>query len=142
MSTIKVANLQHTDGTHNSTAVQISDGRAKAWVNFHNDGTVADSFNVSSVTDNGSGDKTINFDSNLADTNYCMTGGAIYSNGGPYDAFGMPKILEGDSDGNPDTKTTSACRVKTMHAQRSSNSLNVIQTVDTQLQIYCVFHGS
>ena len=44
----------------------------KAWVNFNGTGTVAirASFNVSSITDNGTGDYTVNFTSALADENY------------------------------------------------------------------------
>ena len=53
---------------------------AKAWVNFNGTGTVAirASFNVSSITDNGTGQYTINFTTALADANYC----AIASKGG------------------------------------------------------------
>jgi hypothetical protein len=38
-------------------------GAAKAWVNFNGTGTVAirASFNVTSITDNGTGDYTVNF---------------------------------------------------------------------------------
>jgi hypothetical protein len=45
----------------------------KAWVNFNGTGTVAirASYNVSSITDNGVGDYTVNFTSALADANYC-----------------------------------------------------------------------
>lgn len=48
----------------------------KAWVNFNGTGTVAirASFNVSSITDNGSGDYRINFSSALADANYVSVG--------------------------------------------------------------------
>jgi hypothetical protein len=44
----------------------------KAWVNFNGTGTVAirASYNVSSITDNGVGDYTVNFTTALADTNY------------------------------------------------------------------------
>ncbi len=44
----------------------------KAWVNFNGTGTVAirASFNVSSITDNGTGDYTVNFATALADANY------------------------------------------------------------------------
>jgi len=46
----------------------------KAWVNFNGNGTVAirDSHNVSSITDNGVGDYTINFTNNMANTNYAI----------------------------------------------------------------------
>lgn len=44
----------------------------RAWVNFNGTGTVAirASGNVSSITDNGTGDYTVNFTTALADANY------------------------------------------------------------------------
>lgn len=47
-------------------------GLAKAWVNFNGTGTVAirASFNVSSITDNGTGLYTVNFTTAMADANY------------------------------------------------------------------------
>jgi hypothetical protein len=47
----------------------------KAWVNFNGTGTVAirASKNVSSITDNGTGDYTINFTTAIVDANYCVT---------------------------------------------------------------------
>jgi hypothetical protein len=44
----------------------------KAWVNFNGTSTVAirASYNVSSITDNGTGDYTVNFTTALADANY------------------------------------------------------------------------
>ena len=53
-------------------------GLAKAWVNFNGTGTVAirASYNVSSITDNGAGDYTVNFTTAFADANYAMTGTA------------------------------------------------------------------
>ena len=49
---------------------------AKAWVNFNGDCTVAinQDYGVSSITDHGTGDFTINFDSNFADNDYCFVG--------------------------------------------------------------------
>lgn len=50
---------------------------AKAWVNFNgttSPGTIRSSFNVSSVTKNGTGDYTVNFTTALADTNYSVSG--------------------------------------------------------------------
>ena len=46
---------------------------AKAWVNFNGTGTVAitDSYNVSSITDLGTGYYTVNFSTILSNTNYC-----------------------------------------------------------------------
>lgn len=47
-------------------------GIAKAWVNFNGTGTVAirGSFNVSSITDNGTGNYTVNYTTAMPDTNY------------------------------------------------------------------------
>ena len=47
----------------------------KAWVNFNGTGTVAirDSYNVSSITDNGNGDYTVNFTNAMANANYSTT---------------------------------------------------------------------
>ena len=51
-------------------------GLCKAWVNFNGTSTVAirASYNVSSITDNGTGDYTVNFTTALADANYCWQG--------------------------------------------------------------------
>lgn len=48
----------------------------RAWVNFNGAGVVAirSSGNVSSITDNGVGDYTINYSTALPDANYCMSG--------------------------------------------------------------------
>jgi hypothetical protein len=48
----------------------------KAWVNFNGTGTVAirASYNVSSITDNGTGDYTVNFTTAMADANYAVLG--------------------------------------------------------------------
>jgi hypothetical protein len=45
----------------------------RAWVNFNGTGTVAirASYNVSSITDNGTGDYTVNFTTAMVDANYC-----------------------------------------------------------------------
>jgi len=47
-------------------------GAVKAWVNFNGTGTVAirGSFNVTSITDNGVGNYTVNFTTAMIDTNY------------------------------------------------------------------------
>jgi hypothetical protein len=58
-------------------------GIAKAWVNFNGTGTVAirSSFNVSSITDNGTGDYTINFTTAMPNANYAALVTASAENG-------------------------------------------------------------
>jgi hypothetical protein len=67
MSTIKVTTIQNLSGVEVYTA--------KAWVNFNGTGTVAirASGNVTSITDNGTGDYTVNFTTALVDANYAIT---------------------------------------------------------------------
>ena len=66
MSTLRVNTLQTQAGVEVYTA--------KAWVNFNGTGTVAirASGNVSSITDNGTGDYTVNFTVAMADANYSV----------------------------------------------------------------------
>ena len=51
---------------------------ARAWVNFNGTGTVAirASGNVSSITDGGTGDYTVNFTTAMPDTNYAVSASA------------------------------------------------------------------
>jgi hypothetical protein len=53
----------------------------RAWVNFNGTGTVAirGSGNVSSITDNGNGDYTVNFTTAFPDTNYASLGSPFSS---------------------------------------------------------------
>ena len=60
---------------------------ARAWVNFNGTGTVAirASGNVSSITDNGTGNYTVNFTTAMVDTNYSALANA--GDGTNYDVF-------------------------------------------------------
>ena len=61
----------------------------RAWVNFNGTGTVAirGSGNVSSITDNGVGDYTINFTTALVDANYSAVGTSKDDGAGSYVPF-------------------------------------------------------
>jgi hypothetical protein len=74
----RVTTLADSAGSNTSTPAEIASGRAKAWVNFNGTGTVAirASYNVSSITDNGAGDYTVNFTTALVDANYSVVGTA------------------------------------------------------------------
>ena len=74
MSTIKANTLLHSDGsTTTQPSIPALDKRmAKAWVNFNGTGTVAirDSYNVSSITDNGTGNFDVNFTTAMSNASY------------------------------------------------------------------------
>ena len=61
----------------------------RAWVNFNGTGTVAirASGNVSSITDNGTGDYTVNFTTAMPDANYSFTLGATLVTNGSNGTF-------------------------------------------------------
>jgi hypothetical protein len=63
-----VVSFQNASGTQNGTL-------CRAWVNFDGTGTVAirAQFNVSSITDNGTGKYTVNFSNSFSDANYAVT---------------------------------------------------------------------
>jgi hypothetical protein len=59
-----------------STNVDGINYSCRAWVSFNGTGTVAirGSGNVSSITDNGTGDYTVNFTTAMTDANYAFNG--------------------------------------------------------------------
>lgn len=74
MSTLRVNAIQNSTGGDLITAK----GMARAWVSFNGTGTVSiiAGFNVSSITDNGVGDYTVNFTTAMTDANYATVGAA------------------------------------------------------------------
>ena len=61
--------------TNDSTDLN-QDARIKGWINFDGTGTISisDNYNVSSITDNGTGDYTIIWDTDFANANYAVAG--------------------------------------------------------------------
>jgi hypothetical protein len=80
MSTLVAQTI--SNGTISTSSANVING-AKAWVNFNGNtatpSTIRASYNVTSITRNGTGSYTINFTSAFADTSYvfCGTGAAI-----------------------------------------------------------------
>jgi len=118
MSTLRCTNLQDTSGGNSLTTAQIYNGAAKAWVNFNGSGAVAvrANFNVNSITDNGTGDYTVNFSSALSSSDYVILAMGNTQSGSHDCAIGV----RGESNNVPTTKTTSACRLICTNQQASS----------------------
>ena len=72
MSTLRTTTLSNAAGSASVPVDTVISGSAKAWVNFNGTGTVAirGAFNVSSITDNGIGDYTVNFTNAMPDANF------------------------------------------------------------------------
>jgi len=98
----------------------------RAWVNFNGTGTVAirGSGNVSSITDNGTGEYTVNFTNALPDANYCPVG--ISSGSAQYSLF----------YDSPVAKTTSAYRFSTLYANTLGGGGAVVDSVNVQVAIF------
>jgi hypothetical protein len=94
----------------------------RAWVNFNGTGTVAirASGNVTSITDNGTGDYTVNFTTAMADANYAIAlGGGFAGN-----SDNSLKWAEGT------TYTTTAVRilnVGTSYSDSTQNSVSIFR---------------
>ena len=75
MSTIQTETLS-TPSNATVPVDTVVNGTAKAWVNFNGTGTVAirRAFNVASITDNGTGNYTLNFTTAMTDANYAWSG--------------------------------------------------------------------
>jgi len=58
-------------GEGNSTTTNLQQGLAKAWANFHQDGTqsIDGSINIASITDGGTGESTFTFSNALSNGN-------------------------------------------------------------------------
>lgn len=94
MSTIKATTLSNLAGSKTVPTDTVVDGSAKAWVNFNGTGTVAirRAFNVSSITDNGTGDYTVNFTNAMVDASYSYAVGEYLYSSGATTQTGMSNI--------------------------------------------------
>ena len=65
-----------------STTTNLQLGLGKCWVNFNGVGTIAarDSFNMTSLTDNGTGDYTTTFANDFSNDDYVFLGNSMYEN--------------------------------------------------------------
>jgi hypothetical protein len=100
----------------------------RAWVNFNGTGTIAirASGNVSSITDNGVGDYTVNFTTAMSDTSYC--GVALPNDGTP----GTNLVIA--CENSTRTKTTSAFNIWTAYGGNGVNkALYDVNTVNVSI---------
>jgi hypothetical protein len=103
------ANFRFNSG-YGSAAIAYG---CRAWVNFNGTGTVAinASGNVTSITDNGTGDYTVNFTTAMPDANYAVTTTPpVISDQGSSYQFGL-RYPSGTVGGTPTLKSTTQVRV-------------------------------
>ncbi len=105
----------------------------KAWVNFNGTGTVAigASYNVSSITDNGTGDYTVNFTTALADANYSAVLGTLPIS--TNDTRGIIVAIQGAYATGPTSMTASGVRIAT------GSGVTLNQLLDTYTICVAIF---
>lgn len=98
----------------------------KGWVNFTGTGTVTinDSYNVSSITDNGTGDYTVNWTTAFATANYAVAGSCQIS-GSDGAASKVVVIAAGTSP------TTSSVRIKTIDVSSDAGDSVIVTLIAT-----------
>ena len=108
----------HTVGTNavatsdgGAATTNIVQGLAKGWLNFNGQSTVAirDSFNISGLTDEGTGDYSPAINSDMANANYAITM-AVASYAGDADTR-FPAMLKATSSNNWGTIATNGYRI-------------------------------
>lgn len=89
MSTLNVSNI--TDGTTTVGTSYVVNGSAKQWCRWNQTGTAAinDSFNTSSLTDNGTGKGELTYTSNMSNGNYHIATGVGELTGGGNRGIGV-----------------------------------------------------
>jgi len=112
-------NLQFNSG-YGSVATAYG---VRAWVNFNGTGTVAirGSGNVSSITDSGTGNYTVNMTTAMPDTNFSCVGG-VGKNGGGWSASNSAVMSLGE------TKSTTSFLVEVFNLNSSYIDVATIQT--------------
>ena len=110
MSTLRTNALEGVDaknsitivaGAGNITTTNVQEGLCKCWADYDLKGTagIDDSFNVGSLTDNGTGDGTLTFSSNMSSGNFAV--GTCYNNETANKAD--LKLYNGTTDGRSTT---------------------------------------
>ena len=122
-NTLTTTNIKATG----ETASRAVSGVAAAWAKYSGSGTTfADSFNMTSATDNGTGDYSLTINNDMANVNYCVSGTGANGNGS-----GSNLPIAGLERGH--SPTVGSLTFNTKYNQDSSLS-------DTD-QLFCSIHG-
>ena len=82
MASILRVNTLTDASSNNSIATSVLfNGSAKAWVKHSDAAALSDSYNIASGTDNGTGDYTFAFTSNMTNAEYALSGCCLNASG-------------------------------------------------------------
>jgi len=118
MSNLVVSNI--SDGTTSVGTEYVVNGAAKAWMKVDGTGTAAidDSFSVSSLSDNGTGDYTATFTSAMSNASYAWPTSVKRNSasGGLHQAEGIDSATD---------QTSSSLRINTIYVSSTSDRLDI-----------------
>jgi len=93
-----------------------------AWVKYRHDATVNDSYNVSSVTDNGEGEQTVNFSTSCSNNHYAVAAVCTYPSGTNSHFVSLGSRNQG---WNANAQNTGSCKLWTIYTESSGNAQDV-----------------
>ena len=77
-SELRVDTLKDSSGNNSVGMAYVAEGSAKAWAKFDNSATLADSFNIASTVDVGTGQWRFTKTNSMGSTNYTVVGANGY----------------------------------------------------------------
>ena len=92
----------------------------KVWINLNAGTAIRDSFNVASITDNGTGDYTVTIDEDLANANYSVTGSNIGSYASSYHSWVCSQVT---------ANAVGACRIQVIHTTIGAVDQNFVSVM-------------
>ena len=140
MSTLSTANIE-SKAANTPPVIKDLNGTecgqfCRAWINFNGTGTVEirDNFNISSLTDDGTGQYTLNFTNGMPNANYCFAG----TTGRPEATTSAVHSIEIPDGGVLSSiMTTTALKINVVYVTSSANRTNI----DRQFVSVAVFGG-
>ena len=110
-----------------SAQTSIQQGLAKAWIDFNGTGTIAiaDSFNITSIADNNTGDYSVTIANDMANANYVHAG-----NSGGANSTSAGAVYANDQS---TARTTTLFRIYTLNASSATvdtPTINIIVSGD------------
>jgi hypothetical protein len=128
-SAITTAKLADTSITTAKLDSDVNSGVAKAWVNFNGStDVILSSFNVTSLTNVGTGRHTINFTTAFNDTNYCVVTGN--------NDYGADSGLRTTGVDNHIAKTTSNVSISTKYASGATTGTLIDYNVQNGVVVF------
>lgn len=93
-SELRVNTLKDASGNNSIATSVVFAGSAKAWINpAANLASILDSYNVSSLDDDGTGDGGVHITNDISSVNYAISG--IADDGGTSDSWSMVDVTNG-----------------------------------------------